>query len=373
MYKIIGGDGNEYGPVTAEQLRQWIAEGRVSDQTKAQIEGSTDWRPLSTFPEFTEALGSVRRSVPPQVAPPVPSFPRPMAVPAMTPRPAPAVPNYLIWSILVTIFCSPIFGIVAIVYAVRANSKQSAGEIPPAMEASRKAKMWCWIAFVVGIITIIVGIVAICVFAVRGVQKAFQNIPQNFAQLENCLGETLAEETAKVLDNQGEVVAITLMGGQPGNVPDAPLGAFKTGLTHHAEITLVAVEGPNQQEMMSTFEGIPPTLMNRVVSNHPNAKAIVSFIGVPSLEKAGEKVDTNQLPRIVALNKNVFMQKQWKTQLRNGVVSVVIVPRFDGQWGKLQQTNDCASLVKSRYVIVTKENAEEVTRKMKPFYPTDEK
>jgi hypothetical protein len=29
IYKIIGQDGKEYGPVTAEQLRQWIAEGRV--------------------------------------------------------------------------------------------------------------------------------------------------------------------------------------------------------------------------------------------------------------------------------------------------------------------------------------------------------
>ena len=34
MYKIIGADGNEYGPITTEQLRQWLAEGRVNAQTK---------------------------------------------------------------------------------------------------------------------------------------------------------------------------------------------------------------------------------------------------------------------------------------------------------------------------------------------------
>jgi hypothetical protein len=52
MYKIIGADQKQYGPVSADELRQWIAEGRVNAQTLIQAEGQTDWRPLSTFPEF---------------------------------------------------------------------------------------------------------------------------------------------------------------------------------------------------------------------------------------------------------------------------------------------------------------------------------
>ena len=52
MYKIIGADGKEYGPVTAEQLRQWIQEGRANAQTRAQAEGSADWKSLAEFPEF---------------------------------------------------------------------------------------------------------------------------------------------------------------------------------------------------------------------------------------------------------------------------------------------------------------------------------
>jgi hypothetical protein len=62
MYKIIGADGREYGPVTAEQLRQWIAEGRANAQSKVQIEGSSDWRPLSASPEFVHLSAS---SLPP--------------------------------------------------------------------------------------------------------------------------------------------------------------------------------------------------------------------------------------------------------------------------------------------------------------------
>ena len=52
MYKIIGGDGRQYGPISIEQVRQWIAEGRANSQTLAQAEGATEWKPLGTFSEF---------------------------------------------------------------------------------------------------------------------------------------------------------------------------------------------------------------------------------------------------------------------------------------------------------------------------------
>jgi len=52
MYRIIGADGNQYGPISSEQLRQWIAEGRANAQTKVLAEGTTEWKALSEFPEF---------------------------------------------------------------------------------------------------------------------------------------------------------------------------------------------------------------------------------------------------------------------------------------------------------------------------------
>ena len=52
MYKIVGADGQQYGPVNAEQVRRWMAENRVNSQTLVQPEGAADWRPLSTLPEF---------------------------------------------------------------------------------------------------------------------------------------------------------------------------------------------------------------------------------------------------------------------------------------------------------------------------------
>jgi len=52
MYKIIGADQKQYGPISGDQIRQWIAEGRVNGQTIACAEGSDEWKPISEFPEF---------------------------------------------------------------------------------------------------------------------------------------------------------------------------------------------------------------------------------------------------------------------------------------------------------------------------------
>ena len=49
MYKIIGADQKEYGPVTADQLRQWITEGRVNGQTSVWSEAAGGWKPLSAL------------------------------------------------------------------------------------------------------------------------------------------------------------------------------------------------------------------------------------------------------------------------------------------------------------------------------------
>jgi hypothetical protein len=56
MYKIIGTDSREYGPVSAEQVRRWIAEGRVNNQTLMKPDGSGNWQPAGEIPEFAGAF-----------------------------------------------------------------------------------------------------------------------------------------------------------------------------------------------------------------------------------------------------------------------------------------------------------------------------
>ena len=66
MYKIVGADGREYGPATAGQLRQWMAEGRASAQTPTLAPGAPEWKPLGALPEFA---GLFAPTFPPVIGP----------------------------------------------------------------------------------------------------------------------------------------------------------------------------------------------------------------------------------------------------------------------------------------------------------------
>ena len=66
MYKIVGVDGQQYGPVSAEEIRRWIAGKRVNAQTLVQADGSPEWKPLISLSEFASEL----KAVPPPIVPP---------------------------------------------------------------------------------------------------------------------------------------------------------------------------------------------------------------------------------------------------------------------------------------------------------------
>jgi hypothetical protein len=133
MYKILGGDGKEYGPVTADTLRQWVSEGRANAQTQIQGEGATGWTMMGQAPEFAALFAAA----PPNIGGAALSTAK--------------IPNYLAQSIIVTLCCCVPFGIVAIVYSAQVNTKLAAGDVAGAEDSSKKAKMWGWIAFGCGI------------------------------------------------------------------------------------------------------------------------------------------------------------------------------------------------------------------------------
>lgn len=58
------------------------------------------------------------------------------------------VPNYLVGSILVTLFCCLPTGIASIVFASRANSKAASGDTPGALADAKQAKFWLWFSVI---------------------------------------------------------------------------------------------------------------------------------------------------------------------------------------------------------------------------------
>jgi hypothetical protein len=98
MYRVIASDQKEYGPVSADQIRQWIADHRLVSQSLVKAESGGDWRPLSSFPEFASIL---------------PVIPAPAAA---TPLPGPVKTNSMaitgmIMGILSVLFCFCCYGV----------------------------------------------------------------------------------------------------------------------------------------------------------------------------------------------------------------------------------------------------------------------
>ena len=70
MFNIIGADGKQYGPVSVEQLRSWLTQGRINALTRVQAVGTQEWRPARDVPELA-SLFPGSGIVHPGTAPPV--------------------------------------------------------------------------------------------------------------------------------------------------------------------------------------------------------------------------------------------------------------------------------------------------------------
>ncbi len=75
-YKIIGGDGREYGPASLEEIRQWCEDGRVANGTPVWRSDEQRWQPAGGWDELKWDLPKF-----------VPATPAP--APAPTPHEAP--------------------------------------------------------------------------------------------------------------------------------------------------------------------------------------------------------------------------------------------------------------------------------------------
>jgi uncharacterized RDD family membrane protein YckC len=56
QYKIIGGDGVEYGPATLDELRSWILDGRVASMTRVWRSDLAAWSSADRYTELRPDL-----------------------------------------------------------------------------------------------------------------------------------------------------------------------------------------------------------------------------------------------------------------------------------------------------------------------------
>ncbi len=117
MYKLIGADQKEYGPVNADQIRRWIDEHRLNSLSLVQAEGSTEWKPLAMFPEFAASLASG-----PQLTAPLPgTTPARLqgAVSAAVPHTnSMALAGFVMGLLSIVCCCGVPFGVLGIVFSL---------------------------------------------------------------------------------------------------------------------------------------------------------------------------------------------------------------------------------------------------------------
>ena len=136
--------GEQKGPVPKEFIQELARHGQLQRADLVWTEGMQDWLPAESIPEL-----GISRLTPPTGS----------AIPGSG-VPAQAVSNYLVWSILATIFCCLPSGIVAIIYSSKVNSALALGNYGAAREASKKAKIWNIISLVVGLVFTVLSVLS---------------------------------------------------------------------------------------------------------------------------------------------------------------------------------------------------------------------
>jgi hypothetical protein len=135
MYFIQGADQKQYGPISAEQLRQWIAENRLNRTSPCRAEAEETWKTLGDFPEFADAFGTVPPATP-QYSP----SPGPLGSDPSAEVRGPAI------GILVTGILGALMSLLGLVMNLAGMNKNQ--EVPPGFPAEYRQMFESYMQFV---------------------------------------------------------------------------------------------------------------------------------------------------------------------------------------------------------------------------------
>ena len=183
QYYIIRNE-QQAGPYTLEEL----ASMAITPDTIVWTEGMADLAPAREVSQLQSLFAPTAQTPPHYSAPTygMPTAPHYSSAPqygsapqyhssapqynSATPQGAPEQrppmpPNYLAWSIAVTLLCCLVGGIVAIVYSTQVSSRFQQGDYEGANASSRNARKWAIISAVAGAV---IGIIYAIIIAVTG-------------------------------------------------------------------------------------------------------------------------------------------------------------------------------------------------------------
>ena len=200
---------------------------------------------------------------------------------------------------------------------------------------------------IVPIAAVLVIIVSIFM-AVRHIRP--QQTPSTLALL-TALGKMTAQETAHLLHGQGQIVIVTTATAATGESGVAiPVTAFCQAIAEIPASKISVTIDPNP------FTGQPNTISAAqffdILEKHPQANAIVSFVGAPQLTEADIRRIRSGAPLWVVLNEP-FANKL-ASLISRGVVQLAVI---SGQGATQVQNPKTAQEWFDRYYqVVTRNN-----------------
>ena len=119
-FKIIGGDGKEYGPIDLATLQQWAREGRLVRDSKVWDSRTGGWLQGGDISDLAAAFGSASTQPPATT----PAIPAPLA-PSSTLTATTQTNVLAIWSLVLSLlgFCCTLLPIAGIVCGIVALSQ----------------------------------------------------------------------------------------------------------------------------------------------------------------------------------------------------------------------------------------------------------
>jgi hypothetical protein len=169
--------GQQVGPVSEDQLAELFRNGTVKPSDLVWNETMTEWTTIGKVEAFAAYAPAL-----PMAAPPAPvDAPPPLAAAPVTMSASPqgfapsgmAEPSTYLWqSIVVMLLCCLPLGIPALIFSTKVKPAFASGDYAAAMEASKKAKLFCILSLVIGLIVQVIYIgINIAVFMSTAAQS----------------------------------------------------------------------------------------------------------------------------------------------------------------------------------------------------------
>src|SRR2546422_78551 len=177
--------------------------------------------------------------------------------------------------------------------------------------------------------------------------------PKINVPLHQAVGRVMAEETAKLVNNQGRIVVIAIETAKDAELK-IQLEEFEKSLKKFSRITVAKtymLETENRAKY-GVGSGLSARRFIRIVNKNTTADAMVSFVGAPEL-KDDEIGQLQARPKFIAESRSV---EKIGNLLAKHLLQVAIVSRFqfpapvEGNPGTLRQWFD------KRFQVVTAES-----------------